>query len=326
MVSFGGDGQSLLVVQTEKQRAGSTLLLVPIGEPSAEPRIVARFEGSLSHTIPVHHDPSSLIVEESLPRVSKVISTDDPRRLWLIHLPNGERRQLAKELENEKQLSLAVPETSPDGHFLALQIWRTRTEDKPQGRTALLFLDLGTGAIHEEGSPTQSWSFIRWDRALPGAVAVLHEGLAFEKSGRPPRWFDAAGRKWIEPPADAIRIPSDALVSPDGAQSVLIAGAESKGEERLIFSDLKTNARREFHFGERDRRHVFDECVQWAGARYLSFQGSRPALIDSRDLKISFSVDPERRFHTIEYSPDFRYAIGTNDEGCYIGHIDAGGN
>jgi hypothetical protein len=320
--AFGADGTLVLLAEPAGKNAGSRLSVVPVDQP-AQARVVAEFEGVLFDPVPIPTDPSHILCVETLPTRPGQISSQDPLRLWLITLANGERRDLGGNLEKTRW-SLATPPVSPDGQFVVLQVWHDGPGGKLPRRAASSFVPLTGGAAREAALPAQSLSFVRWEKSVRGAIAVLREGLSFEKGKNALRWFVPHEGKFVEH-SDAAKAapPPDALVAPDDRQAVVIAGSESKGEERLVFTDLANGSQREFHFNERDRPYVFEDCVVWANERYLVFHGARAALVDSRNLKLSFSIDPTKRFQRFNFSPDFRHAIASGEEGWYIGRVSS---
>ena len=62
--------------------------------------------------------------------------------------------------------------------------------------------------------------------------------------------------------------------------------------------------------------------MRWVSDRYLVFQGPRTALIDADNLKMNFPVSKESGFSSVEFSPDFKRALGNKKDGQYLGEVE----
>jgi hypothetical protein len=94
-------------------------------------------------------------------------------------------------------------------------------------------------------------------------------------------------------------------------------------KDRLVIEDAPGVAKREFVFHPYDRRNVDRDSVKWANDRYLVFQGLRTALIDAETLKMNYPVEKDDAVQAIDFSADFKLALGANKEGKFLGRVES---
>lgn len=106
-------------------------------------------------------------------------------------------------------------------------------------------------------------------------------------------------------------------ISPDGRFTLRL-----EEKRRLVLTETGNGKTREFVFHPYDRRQLFPESAAWASPKYLVFQGTRTALIDVDSLKMSFPSPKDSGFSAMEFSPDFKRALGRNVGGIYSGRVE----
>src|SRR5262249_28041937 len=123
--------------------------------------------------------------------------------------------------------------------------------------------------------------------------------------------------KWEALPRVPAEFESRERISPDGRFTLRV-----EEKQRLVLTEPGTGKTREFRFHPYDRRHVFAESVAWAGPSYLVFQGSRTALINVDSFKMNFVTAKDAGLSAIEFSPDFKRALGRKEDGIYLGRVE----
>jgi hypothetical protein len=298
---------------------GPVIMAVPIGPAGEAPREIARFDHSPWEFRVVDED-LDLIARECVPGTPGIRSSADPMRIWWV---DGKTRGKTLLRGPEKDLNLAEVASSPDHRYVALEQWR----EKPGGRgrtEILLILEREGGGAKEFAVQGEDLSLVGWRQTETGlrAVAVTNrwrfdgEGvsvsyLADPATGTLERRDDIDGRLEIDNP-----------LSPDGKRRVRV------GEEELIVTDLEGGRQRRFVFHEDDRQYIESECIEWAGPRYLKFNGPRLALIDVDTMKMSYpsvaggaSIDS----HSCQFSPDFGWVLyhgsGSDGDGLFLAPV-----
>jgi hypothetical protein len=157
---------------------------------------------------------------------------------------------------------------------------------------------------------------VGWTGEKPGGVVLTGNGFA-EKEVRKPYSLDPESGQLSPletmPPA----------VNPTVTLSLTHKRvAEVFGKEKIIMTDLTNDQKREFTFDSRDRRNVRRDSISWASDRYLVFQGTRTALIDSDTLKMNYPLNKDSGFSSAEFSSDFKWALSTKQDGQYLGKVE----
>jgi len=98
--------------------------------------------------------------------------------------------------------------------------------------------------------------------------------------------------------------------------------AEVQEKQRLVIADSAGGQPHVFTFHPSDRRNLSPDSVRWVSERYLVFEGPRTALIDADKLKMSFPVAKESGFRSVEFSSDFKRALGNKQDGQYLGAVE----
>jgi hypothetical protein len=219
---------------------------------------------------------------------------------------------------------LAEAPISPDHRYVAVHQWK----DGPgrNERTKLLhIIDRKADKAALVELKGKGLSVVGWKQTEAGlrAVGVTNRWRLDEKEVSELYLVDpATGTLERQENVDA-RLEIDNLLSPDGKHRVRIEKHE------LIVTEVETGKERRFVFHEDDRRFIDVECIEWASARYLKFNGQRLALIDVTTVKMSFPMPADaKRFssHAYEFSPDLRWALyqgeGTEGEGLFLAPVE----
>jgi hypothetical protein len=65
----------------------------------------------------------------------------------------------------------------------------------------------------------------------------------------------------------------------------------------------------------------YPDSIQWASDHYLVFQSTRTSLINAGTLKMNFPTPKEPGIESLEFSPDFKLALGSKGDGHYLGSV-----
>jgi hypothetical protein len=299
---------------------GSALLALPTDKPDGKPFELVHLDHS-PWDVRVLNEDLDCLVQEGVPEKPGVKSSGDPMRIWWVGHKGKEKKLLRGP---EKDISLAEAPVSPGHRYVALQQWRDNPGGK--GRTKLLHvLDREGGKAQVFAVKGKSLSLVGWKmtEAGPRGVAVTNRWGLDEKEA--PECYlvgPSTGKLERQENADA-RFEIDNLLSPDGKHRVRVG----KGE--LVVTAVPGGERRRFTFHEDDRRFVGEECVEWAGPRYLKFNGPRLALIDVTTMKMCFPKSADgARFgsHAYKFSPDIRWVLyqgeGADGEGLFLAPVE----
>jgi hypothetical protein len=201
------------------------------------------------------------------------------------------------------------PCLSPDGKFLAIGAWEGRSE------RVIYVTDVQSGNWQKAVLPGTLLELVGWTGDKPAGVVLT--GLGIKKSEVRQAYSLDPATGGLVPLAGIPRsfIP-DLKLSPDGKRSV-----ELTGKGRLIISDAATGQQREFVFHPYDRRNVSADTIEWADNHYLVFKNDRTSLIDTETLKMNYPVSPESGIGGVEFSPNFKMALGYKSDGKYLGTV-----
>jgi hypothetical protein len=213
----------------------------------------------------------------------------------------------------EKNRDLATPAVSPDRRYVAFEQWR----DIPgslERTLVVILLDRSTAKSRALELSGRSLSLVGWKPAAAGPEAELvTDRWNFDETKPTERYrVDSASGTLVKEKA-VTRAELAALTSPDGKHRAQIE------DQTLVVVDAASGARRTFAFHDDDHDYVGEDCLEWAGPRYLKFNGRRLALIDITLMKMCFPKtadgskdDP----YAWKFSPDFRWVLypGAGDE------------
>jgi hypothetical protein len=298
------------LITTAEPERNTQLLTAPIGEP-ANRKLLAEFEGSAFIQEHVTTDTGIVfMVTERLPQKTKIISTSYPQRLWLVN-PAGKKE--IKPPAGATNCFAMKGCLSPEAQFLGLGCWETQP-DKQRARVIYL-TDLETGKWQKIGSPATLLELVGW--IGPKATGLVLAGLGAKK-GETRQAYSLDPITGQLTPLDQIprEFTTARKFSPDGRRAI-----EVIGKERIVITDNATGQNREFAFHPYDQHNVYPENVQWATDRYLVFQSSRTALINVETLKMNYATAKESGFAFVEFSPDFKCALGHKVDGTYLGSV-----
>src|SRR5262249_26873736 len=92
-------------------------------------------------------------------------------------------------------------------------------------------------------------------------------------------------------------------------------------KESLLLTDVANHQTRQFIFHPYDRENVYEDSFKWVSPGFLSFEGQQAALINAQTLKMNFPVPKTSGVALIEFSPNFKLALGARDDGPYLGKV-----
>ena len=306
---FSHDSRTLLITETGPGQ-NSQLFIASVAEPAKRTRL-AEFAGSafVQENISTAQG-TTLLATEMLRREARTISSLDPQKLWLVDARGKREVNVPPGVTN---WFVAKGCLSPDARFVALGSWETQPDQK---RARVIHLaDLQTGKWQRIGLPATLLELVGWTGQKPTGLVLT--GLAARK-GEVRRAYSLDPTTGHLTPLDEVprEFAPGRILSPNGKQFV-----EVIGNERLVITDANTGQQREFVFHPYDRHDVYPDSVQWASDHYLFFQGARTSLIDTETLKMNYPMAKESGIESAEFSPDFKLALGSKADGCYLGHV-----
>jgi hypothetical protein len=299
---------------------GPVIMALSIGPAGEAPWEIARFDHS-PWEFRVVDEGLDLVVQEGVPETPGIKSSADPMRIWWV---DGKAHRKTLLRGPEKALYLAENAVSPDRRYVALEQWR----EKPGGRgrtKVLLILDREGGGAKEFVSQGKDLSFVGWRQTETGlrAVAVTNRWrFGGEETSVSYLADPAVGTLDRRDDIDA-RLEIDNPLSPDKKRRVRV------GEDELVVTDLESDQKRRLVFHKDDRQYVGPDCIEWAGPRYLKFNGPRLALIDVETMKMSYPAiagGAKLDSHSCKFSPDFRWALyqgsGSDGDGLFLAPVE----
>jgi hypothetical protein len=288
-------GSRVLVYQD-----GNALFALEPGRPDNSVEL-ARFEHPL-WDVRVVNDLPDLLVKEIVPAKPPVQSSEDPARIWWVG--HGKDKRLMR--APERWIDLAENALSPDGRYVALTHGK-ESFDRRLRYLAVCLVDLATGSTRTVEIPNRSLTPVGWKGEGECLRAVLVTNRWGPGRDRQEVFLadPAMGSRSLDPEPSTTVERLRGVVSPDGRYR-----AEIEDEERLVLTDMATKERRVFAFHEDDLPFVHDECVEWAGTRFLQLTARRVALIDAASMKMSFPApeDEEGESSGYRFSPDLAWA------------------
>jgi hypothetical protein len=308
---FTPDGLRLILQERDEKRVGQ-FYLAPASRP-AERKLLGAITNSPTFNGAILTETGVMaLVTETIPTRKGVISSTDPRRLWLIRENEMKVVPMPPAMTN---WYLPDAPLSPDGTFIAVQSWRGKP---PQTRV-----------IHLYQVRANKWSTLE----LPGTIyelagwktAANGKLTAYVRTGMTPRTNEIRKPFLLDPSNGTLseintlppELEDKRAVSPDGRRTATV-----REKEKLIITDVGSGQVREFQFHPSDRKSLYAESVSWVSPRYLFFQGSRPAILDADTLTMSFLFARDSGFRSVEFTPDFKLALGEKEEGRFLGEVN----
>ena len=303
-----GDG---LVITATTSRQGAKLFLAPIAQPQ-ERQALGEFEGSvLVHEVLHRERGPALFLAETIRRDLKVLSSTDPQRLWLADAQGKLEVFPPAGLTN---WFIGKSGISPDGRFVALHSWHR--QGKQPGTRVIHVGDVQKGGWRTVELADTSLELVGWEGEKPKGVVLTgdrYQTNAVQKAyALDPETGQLSPREAV--PA---QFNSKVMASPSHRRTV-----EVQEKQGLVIADAAGGQARVLTFYPTDRRSLYPDSVRWVSDRYLVFQGPRTALIDADNLKMSFPVSKESGFSSVEFSPDFKRALGNKKDGQYLGEVE----
>jgi len=304
---FAPDSSTLII--SESMTNGGTWFSTLSVEEMAGRKPLAQFDGSASvEQVLTNRQQLRLLITETVRQNTKIYSSTDPKRLWLVTSSEKQAVSIPSGLTNWYTSGRCV---SPDERFLALHEWKSQAKTK---RTRIIHLgDLVAQKWQVIEMPDTVLELVGW---RVGRAVVLTGGFDKTETRRPFELDPAVGK------LDALeRVPDEFKprepISPDGRFTLRL-----EEKRRLVLTEIGSGKTREFVFHPHDRRHAYAESAAWCSPKYLVFQGSRTALIDVDSLKMSFPSPKESGFAALEFSPDFKHVLGRKADGIYLGRVE----
>lgn len=309
---FAPDGRHAVYLE------GGVVFAVPL--PEGERVEIARFDRP-PWELKVLDGSLRLLVVEGIAQQPGVRSSADPMQVWFVDPTRKEKVRLRGP---EKDLSLSESPLSPGGRFVAMESWRDLPERKGRAKV-LLLLDRTTGKFRTIERPGKSLTLTDWrgeGQTLRGVVVI--DRWSDDKTKSEHFLIDPlAGTE--EPPTAKSPSPTARwLTAPDGKHRAMIRDNE------LLLVEVASGQERRFRFHEDDTRFVHEEAVEWAGPRYVKFNGPRLALISAATLKMSYptSAGDAKLYpsHGHSFSPDGGWVLyqgedGSAGAGLHLGRV-----
>ncbi len=306
---FTHDSHTLIITRTEPER--SSQLFVTSTAELTKRTLLTEFEGSVlvQEYVPAAQG-TTMLVTEMLHQKAKTISSLDPQRLWLV---DGMGKHELSGPPGVTNWFASKRCLSPDARFVTLGSWETRLNQK---RARVIHLaDLQTGKWRKIALPATLLELVGWFGEKPTGLVLAGRGVKRNE----------VRKAYSLEPITAQLTPLDEIpreftparnFSPDGKRFI-----EVIGKERFVITDATTDRQREFTFHPYDRRNVFPDSVHWGDNRYLVFQSARSSLIDADTLKMNYPTAKESGIDSVEFSPDFKLALGLKSDGHYLGSV-----
>ncbi|MDB6053108.1 MAG: hypothetical protein JWN25_631 [Verrucomicrobiales bacterium] len=306
---FSHDGHTLLITTSEPEH-NSQLSGAPIVEP-ANRKLLAEFEGSIF--VQAHLTSATgmvFVVSERVPKKTKTFSTSDTQRLWFVDPAGKKEISMPAGATNWFVLKDCI---SPDARFVGVGCWEMQTDKK---RARVIYLtDVESGKWQKISLPATVLDLVGWTGPKPMGVVLTGGGGKKNETQQAFSLDPVSGR--LTP---LNQIPREftpgRTLAPDGIRTI-----EVIGREKIVIADSTTGLNREFVFHPYDRHNVYPDSIQWATDRYLVFQSSRTSLINVETLKMNYPTTKESGFDSVEFSPDFKWALGHKVDGIYLGRL-----
>jgi hypothetical protein len=299
-----------LVITATTSAEGAQLFLAPIAR-FQERQPLGEFEGSVQvHEVFYRERGPTLFLTETIRRDRHVFSSGDPQRLWLVD--SQEKREVLPPAGLTNWF-VGKGGISPDGRFVALLSWHK--QGRQPGTRVVHVGDVQKGGWRTVELAGTSLELVGWEGAIPKGVVLT--GDRYDKSAVQKTYALDPGTGQLSPlEAVPARFNSKVLSSPSQRRTV-----EVQEKQGLVIADAAGGRSQVFTFHPADRRSLVSDSVRWGSDRYLVFQGPRTALIDAETLKMSFPVTRESGFNSLEFSADFKHALGGKKDGQYLGEV-----
>lgn len=253
-----------------------------------------------------------ILISETANAGTKSLPTEAPQRLWLV-TPSGKRACPAP--SSARRWYATHCALASDGAYIVLHEW---LDTEGQARARVLHVgNLANGTWRTVSVPDTVLELTGWNAA--GAKGLVFAGEEYD-AAKPRKAF------WLEP-ATATLVPADAVplalqpgrrLSPDGRLLL-----EIRENDRLRLTLPTGEQPREFLFHPLDRQHAYGDAFRWLTPRYILFDAPRPAIIDSTTLKMNYPMAKADEINDLALSPDFHWALGTKEDGVYLGIVVA---
>ena len=202
---------------------------------------------------------------------------------------------------------------SPDGKFSALEYLVENPREMPS-HSVLYFVDADDPSRSASYSqPPNRLDVVGWQGAAEALRAIVrdkprrgefqHFWLVDPRSG--------AATQLAESP-----ISEDPALSPDGKHRY-----SSNNDEELVITAVATGVTRKFPVAPRERYNFDGSEPRWYGSRYLQFSPERIGFIDIDSLKLSFFLEQDSKFDTIEFEPTLTWAVVADEPQLKIAGI-----
>lgn len=308
---FSPNSKNLLYSREEAD--GSTTLLVASPESPDKTLTLAKLRGAVDRIAPVDPNGDRLLVVEVLRANKNVYKSSDPRRVWWVEREKSTAVELKGPWEG-REFFLSDRPVSPDGRFVAVEIWDTFMSGSPRHRTIHIF-DRETGKTQRVSLEKQTPSAMGW----LGSGAELR--LVVAKHGKydftqPQEWFLAEPETGKLQKIAKYPLIEDDPINPKSPDGKLSAKIESPKE--LIITDTTSGERQIFPIHEDDRRMVGEDGIEWRSPHYLQLLVDRTAFIDTRTMKMSYPLPKTEDHATLTFSPDFRWVLLHSDKELVI--------
>jgi len=307
-------GDRIVITMFDEEK-GAKLYLASIQRPQERQKL-ADFEGSvLLHDFLFGERGLTIFLAETIRKDREILSTADPQRLWLVNAQDKRQVTVPAEITNWFAGKGSI---SPDGKFLALHSWRR--QGNKQNSRVIHVGDLQSGRWRTAEAAGTVLELVGWTGEKPKGIVLTGNSFA-EKEVRKPNSLDPESAQLTPLETTPLELNPARTRSPTHKRA-----PEVLSKEKLRLTQLPNGQKREFTFDSRDRRNVRRDSIRWASDRYLVFQGTHTALIDSDTLKMNYPLNKDSGFSSVEFSPDFKWALGTKQDGQYMGKVELPAN
>lgn len=291
--------------------AGTTIEASAINAPTNRSPI-AHFDGYCSVHFIGNNLSSGLVVEEGLPQVKGVSSTENPRRHWFV---NGKTRNKRQLLKNWNGQPCWVKSISPDKSTVVLGYWKDRHAGHTRG---LILVNLETDTFVQVERDNAVLELSGWWTNQSKLVGLVSSGTLLHANKL---FFLHLPDGRLTPAPPEVRAPDpELLVSPDGRHTATMVR-----REKLILTCVESRESAQFRFMPAESKAIFSDksayAFAWVSPRYIEFIRDPPALIDIETLDMIPITAPNDAVNVHSFSPDFSHARGLNRDGHYLGKV-----
>ncbi len=298
---------------TLPEGTNTRLMQAPLDNPTNSTEVI-RVEHRFDHFSCASAAPDLCVLSEVHPKSANILASDDPRGFFLVNRKSKTKSPLQGEWG--PKAGTAGSPISPDGAFIALSAWKPKSKGMGNVRIAYL-VPTSEGAAIVVEVKDEPLDVIGWTGTGRTLRAVVQNGLSIDKQAKR-SWMSVdprTGERSVlaSPPAGMVK---DEALSPDGKRRVTC-----KAHEEIVVTTLATKATSRFIVHPDDRASLTEDCVSWAGSRFLQFGAARTGFIDIETMKLSYPFPEGEDVTPLDPNDDFTWAVSTAPEGLRVARI-----